>query len=36
MANSNLPETASFGAQQAPLLDGPPAFVDLDVIDDQD
>jgi hypothetical protein len=34
MINSNLPETAEFGAKQAALVDGPVQFTDLDVIDD--
>lgn len=33
--NSNLPETAAFAEKQMPLLDGPPTFLDLDVIDDR-
>ena len=35
MANSNLPETNEFGQKQATLLDGPMAFTDLDVVEDQ-
>ena len=35
MENSNLPETAAFAEKQAPLLDGPPTFFDLDVIEDR-
>lgn len=35
MENSNLPETGRFAEQQTKLLDGPPAFYDLDVIDDR-
>jgi hypothetical protein len=35
MANSNLPETTEFGKKQGALLDGPMAFTDLDVIDDE-
>jgi quinol monooxygenase YgiN len=36
MVNSNLPETQAFGEKQAAFLDGPPQFIDLDVIDDRD
>ena len=35
MENSNLPETAEFAEKQMPLLDGPPTFYDLDVIEDR-
>jgi hypothetical protein len=35
MVNSNLPETQSFGEQQFALLDGPPAFTDLDVVEER-
>ena len=35
MENSNLPETAEFAEKQMPLLDGPPTFHDLDVIEDR-
>ncbi|HZN16501.1 MAG TPA: hypothetical protein VFB78_19710 [Acidimicrobiales bacterium] len=35
MENSNLPETAAFGEKQMPLLEGPPVFHDLDVVEDQ-
>ena len=35
MENSNLPETAEFAEQQMPLLDGPPTFYDLDIVDDR-
>ena len=35
MQNSNLPETAEFAERQMPLLDGPPTFFDLDVIEDR-
>lgn len=35
MENSNLPETAAFAEKQMPLLDGPPTFYDLDVIEDR-
>ena len=34
MQNSNLPETAAFGEKQAALLDAPPNFFDLDVLED--
>ena len=34
MENSNLPETAEFAEKQMTLLEGPPTFLDLDVIDD--
>jgi quinol monooxygenase YgiN len=35
MENSNLPETAQFAEQQLSLLDGPPTFYDLDVVEDR-
>lgn len=35
MENSGLAETAAFAEKQAPLLDGPPTFFDLEVIDDR-
>jgi hypothetical protein len=35
MVNSNLPETVAFGQKQSTLLEGPPQFTDLDVIDDR-
>ena len=35
MENSSLPETAAFAEKQMPLLDGPPTFFDLDVIQDR-
>lgn len=35
MQNSNLPETAAFAEKQMPLLDGPPSFYDLDVVEDR-
>ena len=35
MVNSNLPETGEFGAKQTALLDVPPEFIDLDVIEDE-
>ena len=35
MENSNLPETAAFAEKQMALLDGPPNFFDLDIIEDR-
>jgi quinol monooxygenase YgiN len=35
MANSDLPETASFGAKQAEVLDQPMKFTNLDIIEDK-
>ena len=35
MTNSNLPETGEFGEKQTALLDGPPQFIDLDIIQDE-
>lgn len=35
MANSNLPETHAFGEKQFALLEGPPTFTDLDIIDER-
>lgn len=35
MANSNLPETQAFGEKQFALLEGPPTFTDLDIIDER-
>jgi quinol monooxygenase YgiN len=35
MENSNLPETAAFAEKQMALLDGPPTFFDLDVVEDR-
>jgi hypothetical protein len=35
MENSNLPETANFGAKQAQILDQPMQFTNLDIIEDQ-
>ncbi len=35
MENSELPETQAFAQRQASLLEGPPVFHDLDVIDDR-
>ena len=35
MENSNLPETAAFAEKQMPLLEGPPTFFDLDVIEER-
>ena len=35
MENSNLPETAALAEKQTPLLDAPPTFFDLDVIEER-
>jgi hypothetical protein len=35
MENSNLPETSQFAEQQRAILDEPPTFHDLDVIEDR-
>ncbi len=35
MENSNLPETAAMAEKQMALLDGPPTFFDLDVIEER-
>jgi quinol monooxygenase YgiN len=35
MENSNLPETAAFAEKQMAVVDGPPTFFDLDVIDER-
>ena len=35
MVNSNLPETQAFGEKQFALLDAPPVFTDLDVVDER-
>ena len=35
MVNSELPETSAFAEKQIRLLDGPPTFLDLDVIEDR-
>ena len=35
MENSNLPETAAFAEKQMALVDGPPNFFDLDVIEER-
>ena len=35
MENSKLPETQGFAGKWAQLADGPPSFVDLDVIADR-
>jgi hypothetical protein len=35
MENSDLPETAAFAEKQMALLDGPPTFFDLDVIEER-
>ncbi len=33
MANSNAPETQAFAARMAELCDGPPTFLNLDVLE---
>lgn len=35
MENSELPETAEFAEKEAALLEGPPTFLDLDVIEER-
>ena len=35
MENSNLPETTELAEKQRALLDGPPSFSDLDVVEDR-
>ena len=35
MENSNLPETTAFAEKQMALLEGPPTFYDLDVIEER-
>lgn len=35
MENSKLAETAEFAEKQASLVDGPPTFLDLDIVDDR-
>jgi hypothetical protein len=35
MANSDLPATSEFAQRMAGLLDGPPTFINLDVVDDR-
>jgi hypothetical protein len=35
MENSSLPETGAFAEKQMALLDGPPTFHDLEVVEDQ-
>jgi hypothetical protein len=35
MENSILPETAAIAEKQMPLLDAPPTFYDLDIIEDR-
>jgi heme-degrading monooxygenase HmoA len=35
MENSNLPETSEFAERQMKLVEGPPRFIDLDVIEDR-
>ena len=34
MQNSKLPETDAFATKMQALADGPPTFIDLDVVDD--
>lgn len=34
MENSNLPETQEFAEKWAALADGPPRFIDLDILED--
>ena len=36
MENSNLPETNEFSQKMMALLDGPPTFHNLDVVDDKE
>ena len=36
MANSQLPETSAIAEKYAALCDGPPRFVNLDVLDEYD
>ena len=36
MTNSKLAETGEFAAKQAALLDAPPVFTDIDVIEEMD
>lgn len=35
MENSNLPETQAFAEKWAAIAEGPPTFLDLDVVDDR-
>ena len=35
MENSKLPETAAFAEKQMALVDAPPTFFDLDIVDDR-
>jgi hypothetical protein len=35
MENSNLPETNEFSQKMMELLDGPPTFYNLDVVEDK-
>ena len=35
MQNSNRPETSEFAERQMTLLEGPPTFIDLDIIEDR-
>jgi quinol monooxygenase YgiN len=34
--NSQLPETSAMAEKQAALLEGPPSFIDLDIIEDRE
>ena len=36
MENSNLPETSEFAQRMMALADGPPAFYNLDVVEDKE
>ncbi len=35
MRNSELPETQALAEKMGALVDGPPTFVDLDVVEDR-
>lgn len=35
MENSQLPETTALAEKQTPLLEGPPTFVDLDILEER-
>ena len=35
MENSKLPETTALAGTQAPLLDGPPTFLDVDILEER-
>lgn len=35
MENSKLPETTALAEKQAPLLDGAPTFLDLDILEER-